>query len=227
MNALTPTRNSTPSRPISPELSPHLASLLDSDGSPDDAAREIGSYMALREEARAALPALKAVAEWKAGPEGVRAVIGKRFALYLQPERSEGEWAAWWSDYEEVLQDVPLASVEAAMRAWVARPTSEFLPKPGQLHELAYTTVSKTLRRYQRAKRALQLVDQPETARIPLPDGVAVDNAAKIREMLADFQAKSMPKVERPQMPNNAGKPDETGITPEMRTLLERQRGKV
>jgi hypothetical protein len=225
MNDLTPTRNSTVSRPISPELSPHLASLLDSDGSPDDAAREIGAYLALREEARGALPALKAVAEWKAGPEGVRAVIGKRFALYPQPERSEGEWAAWWADYEEVLQDVPLASVEAAMRAWVARPSSEFLPKPGQLHELAYTTVSKTLRRYQRAKRALQLADEPETARPALPEGVAVDNAAKIREMLAEFQAKSIPKVAKAAVTNTAGKADETGITPELRAVLQRQRG--
>lgn len=152
-------------------------------------------------------------------------MIGKRFALYPQPERSEGEWAAWWADYEEVLQDVPLASVEAAMRAWVARPTSEFLPKPGQLHELAYTTVSKTLRRYQRAKRALQLVDAPETTRPALPEGVAVDNAAKIREMLAEFQAKSIPKVAKPAVTNTAGKTDETGITPELRAIIQRQRG--
>jgi hypothetical protein len=184
--------------------------------------------MALREEARAALPALKAVAEFKAGTEGVKAVIGKRFVLYPQPERSEGEWNAFWEDYQDVLADVPLPCLEAAMRAWVARPTSEFLPKPGQLHELAFKTVSRSLRRYQRAKRALELIDNPAPVREPIPDGVAIDNAAEIRRMLADFQKRSsaMTEVAKPaDLPSIAGKPDETGITPEMRAVLNRQRG--
>jgi hypothetical protein len=218
------TTNSLPSRPTSPELSQPLTELLDSnDMSPDDAARRIGQFMTLREEARAALPALKAVAEWKSGDEGVKAVIGKRFALYPQPPRSDGEWEAWWADYVEVLKDVPLACLEAAMRAWVARPSSEFMPKPGQLHELAHTTVSKTLRRYQRARRAIQLADEPETPALAIPDGVAVDNAAKIREMLADFNAKSVKAVTRPPARNTAGKVDETGITPELREVMARR----
>lgn len=178
--------------------------------------------MALREEARAVLPALKAVAEWKAGSEGVRAVIGRRFVTYPQPERSEGEWNAFWADYEDVLADVPLACLEAAMRAWVARPKSQFLPKPGELHELAYRTVSKTLRRYQRAKRALDLIDNPEHARPPIPEGVAIDNAAEIRRMMTEFTAKRQlsEKALRPAMPSIAGKPDEGGLTPEMRAIL-------
>jgi hypothetical protein len=226
MTNLITTRNTTPVRPISPELSPALAELLDSDGSPDEAARKIGAYMALREEARAALPALKAVAEFKAGTEGVKAVIGKRFVLYPQPERSEGEWNAFWEDYQDVLADVPLPCLEAAMRAWVARPTSEFLPKPGQLHELAFKTVSRSLRRYQRAKRALELIDNPSPVREPIPDGVAIDNAAEIRRMLADFQKRSSAMTEvtkPPPMPSIAGRVDETGLTAEMRDLLNRR----
>jgi hypothetical protein len=204
--------------------------LLDDDGlSPDEAAKQIGAYMAIREEARAALPALKAVAEWKAGEDGVRAVVSKRFALYPQPERNEGEWAAWWDDYIDVLSDVPLACLEAAMRAWVARPGSQFLPKPGELHELAYKTVSKSLRRYQRAKRALHMIDNPEPVRSHIPEGVAIDSAAEIRRMLAEFNTKSgaMTSARREQapLPSIAGKPDETGITPELRALVERQRG--
>lgn len=224
MNDLTLTTNSLARKPTSPELSPHLSALLDSDGSPDEAAREIGSYLALREEARAALPALRAVAEWKAGEEGVRAVIGRRFALYPQPDRSEGEWAAWWSDYADVLADVPLASLEAAMRAWVARPAAQFLPKPGELHDLAFRTVSKTLRRYQRARRALMLVDEPET---PVPqigsqEGIADPGA--IHRMLAEFQAQAATRqMERASLPSIAGKPDEGGLTPQMRELMARR----
>lgn len=204
-------------------LSPHLAELLDSDGSPDAAAREIGSYMALREECRAALPALKAVAQHKAGEEGVRAVIGKRFALYPQPERSEGEWAAWWADYADVLADLPLASLEAGMRAWVARPGSQFLPKPGELHELAFRTPSKTLRRYQRAKRAMDLLDNPEPVALAAPEGVHVDDAAAVKKMLAEYQQATITEKRIPDLPSIAGKADEGGITPQMRAILARR----
>lgn len=198
--------------------------MLDSDGSPDEAAREIARYSALREEARAALPSLKAVAEWKAGQDGVRAVVGKRFSLYPQPERSEGEWNAWWADYFDVLEDVPLACLEAAMRAYIARPGSQFLPKPGELRDLAYTTVSKSLRRYQRAKRALMLADEPEAPAKPVaPEGVHVDSAAEVRRMLSEFQAQARAKS-IPDLPSTAGKPDAGGLTPQMRELLERQR---
>jgi len=184
--------------------------------------------MALREEARAALPALKAVAEWKAGPEGVKAVIGKRFVLYPQPERSDGEWNAFWEDYQDVLADVPLVCLEAAMRAWVARPSSQFLPKPGELHDLAYKTVSKSLRRYQRAKRALDLADRPQTPPLPqiAPDGVGVDQAAEVKRLLAEYLGKASERTMRQaeDLPSIAGKPDETGITPELRAVLNRQR---
>lgn len=206
--------------------------MLDDDGlSPDEAARQIGAYMAIREEARAALPALKAVAEWKAGEDGVRAVLSKRFALYPQPDRNEGEWAAWWDDYIEVLGDVPLACLEAAMRAWVARPGSQFLPKPGELHELAFKTVSKSLRRYQRVKRALHLIDNPEPLPPVVSEGVAVNNAAEIKRMLAEFNTKSgaMASARREQapLPSIAGKPDAGGLTAQMRAALARQRGEA
>lgn len=183
--------------------------------------------MALREEARAALPALKAVAKFKAGAEGVKAVIGKRFVLYPQPERSEGEWNAFWEDYQDVLSSVPLASLEAAMRAWVAKPNSEFLPKPGQLYDLAHRTVSKSLRRYQRVKRAMDLIDNPEPVREPIPDGVAIDNAAEIKRLMAEYvgQVGQRAAAQAPSLPSIAGKPDDRGITPELRAVLARQRG--
>lgn len=184
--------------------------------------------MALREEARAALPALKAVAEHKAGEDGVRAVIGRRFALYPQPERDDGEWAAWWADYFDALADVPLACLEAAMRAWVQRPDAQFMPKPGELRDLAHRTPSRTLQRYQRAKRAIQIADNrdapPKVVHVA-PEGVNIDHQAAIRKMLADYQASYVARqpVPRPAMPSTAGKPDAGGLTPQMRELIARR----
>lgn len=203
--------------------------MLDSAASPDQAARDIAGYMALREEARAALPALKAVAEQKAGEDGVRAVIGRRFALYPQPERDEGEWASWWADYFDALTDVPLACLEAAMRAWVQKPDAQFMPKPGELRDLAFRTPSRSLQRYQRAKRALQLYDErgvPPASQVA-PEGVAVDHASAVKKMLGEYQAAyaaRQPQA-RPMAPSTAGKPDEGGITPEMRALIARREG--
>lgn len=224
-NDLTPTTGLPRRRPTSPDLSPDLTRLLDDDAlSPDESCRQIGQYLAIREEARAALPALKAVAEWKAGEDGVRAVVSKRFALYPQPQRTEGEWAAWWDDYIDVLSDVPLACLEAAMRAWISRPGTEFMPKPGQLRDLAYTTVSKSLRRYQRAKRALDQIDRPAALTPAYPDGVAVDTAAEIKRMMEEFKAKSaIPSTPKPPLPSISGKPDGGGLTPEMRALIARR----
>jgi hypothetical protein len=220
MNDLTTTQSSTPARPTSPVLSPELTALLDNAGSPEAAQREIAACPALLAETKAALPALKAVAEAKAGEHGVKAVVGRRLSLYPQPARSEGEWDAWWADYFDVLADVPLASLEAGMRAHVASPESEFMPKPGRLRELAFTAPSRSLGRYYRAKMAVQLAEEPPA---PALAGPPVDPAA-VRQMLADFTAaRSVTEAAKPKLPSISGKPDEGGITPEMRALLARR----
>lgn len=172
-------------------------------------------------EARAALPALKAVAEHKAGIEGVRRVIARRFTIYPQPQRSDEEWADWWADYMDVLADLSLASLEAGMRAYVADPESEFMPKPGKLRELAFTAPSRSLGRYYRAKRALQFAEDAER---PVLAGPPVD-PAEVRAMLAEYQAKRGPDERKPSMPSIAGKPDEGGLTQEMRDLMARRSG--
>jgi len=173
------------------------------------------------------LPALKAVAEHKAGDDGVRAVIGRRFALYPQPERDDGEWAAWWADYFDALADVPLACLEAAMRAWVQRPDSQFMPKPGELRALAHRTPSRTLQRYHRAKRALQIADAPKAPAITqtTPEGVHVDQQSAVRKMLSEYQAAYAARQPAPRsaMPSTAGKPDAGGLTPQMRELIARR----
>lgn len=217
MNALTPTRNSPPAKPTLPALSPVLNSLLDSAGS-HEFAEALRRSPALLTECMDALPALEFTARGKAGQPGVRAVIGRRFALYPQPPRTEGEWAAWWADYDDVLMDVPLASLEAAMRQWIADPSSEFMPKPGKLKELAFTAPCRSLMRYLNAKRA---VDAALTA-LPAPERQTPPaDPEEVKKWVATFTAKPTGK---PTLPSIAGKPDETGITPQMRALLERRK---
>lgn len=199
-------------------LSPELTRLLDdSAGSPDALVGQIVHTPALLSEVRAVLPALHAVATAKAGREGVKAVIGKRLALYPQPQRSEGEWDAWWSDYFDVLADVALASLEAGMRAYVADPKSEFMPKPGKLRELAERSPCRALGRYYRAKRAVQIADEPVQIQGPPVD------PEEIKQVLADFQARSTAGAKKPELPSIAGIPDEGGITPLMRQVIERR----
>lgn len=197
-------------------MSEALTSLLDSTGSPDEAMRGILADPALIAEARAILPALKQVAFAKAGTDGVRAVIGRRFATYPQPKRNDAEAAAWWADYYDVLSDVALASLKAAMRAYVALPDSEFMPKPGRLRELAFITPCRSLGRYQRAARAVQIADEPPSLPAPKVD------PGEVRAMLAEFNAKSAAR-KPPELPSIAGKPDAGGLTAEMRAIMARR----
>lgn len=212
-----------------PALGRALSELLDHDGSPDRAAHEIAETPALIAEARVVLPALKTAATAKAETDGVRKVIAKRFALYPQPQRSDEEWAGWWADYLETLAGVSLASLEAAMRAYVARPDSEFMPKPGKLLDLAQTTPCRSLQRYYRAKRAIEIADRPRPP--PMPDGDPEPGArvdpAEVRTMLAEFEAKSVTTAmkTKPELPSIAGKADEGGLTKEMRALMARRQG--
>ncbi len=116
---------------------------------------------ALVEEARAALPVLLAAARQPAGLEGVQDVLGRRFVTYPQPARSEGEWAAWWDDYHEVLKDVPWGDLDAAMVEYMRSPDSDFMPKPGKLLALAQGIRSKAWRAYLAAQRMVADADRP------------------------------------------------------------------
>lgn len=186
--------------------------------------------MALREEAKAALPVLKAAAMQVAGEEGVKEVIGRRFALFQPPARSDAEWAMWWTDYIETLANVPWAALEAAMAAYVADPSSEFMPKPGKLLELARTTPNKAVRAFDRASKAVAYHQQvaalppPSERRLPTDE-----ERAQVINMLGHYKRtmaqRDLDAPKPPPLPSIAGKADERGITPTMRDLLARQRG--
>lgn len=228
-NDLTP--NDWLAKRISPVLTPDLKRLLESDDYQHDPVAQIANTMCMRMEAEQVLPELKAAAFQKAGEEGVRQVIGRRFAIYPQPDRSDAEWAAWWADYVETLEGITWAGLDAAMSAYVADPTSEFMPKPGRLLDLSRTTPNKSARYYERARRALAYEHQPPPgkpteARVhtePTPE-----DKARVAALMADYQSKfadRMPAALRPTLPSIHGKADETGITPQMRAIMERRAG--
>lgn len=172
------------------QLGEALTSRLDCKTSLEAAATEIAGLPALLDEAREALPMLKQVATGKAGQEGVRAVIQKRMVTFPQPKRSPEEWALWWAPYFDKLAELPLAAVESGMRAWEDLATSEFMPKAGQLRELALKTPSRAIQRYQRADRAVAIADAAlvERNRREKPQAER-DEVAKL---LAEFNAGMM-----------------------------------
>lgn len=247
MNAMTPLpQSSPPSSEIS--LSPQLSSLLEGNGSSDEVVAAIAANPILLTEAARALPALKAKATEPAGYAGVRRVIGRRFAVFPQPERSDGEWAEFWADYTDVLGDLTEGAVEAAMAAWVRLPDAEFLPKPGKLLDLARTTPNRAVRSYERAKAAMDYkpprrphpadadpgqIDpsirpllQTQSGRVEPTE----EDKARVRAQLANYLAKdderrTRSKSVQPPRPDVSGRVDEGGITPELRALRQRQAG--
>ena len=200
-------------------------------------AAEVSRDMVLLGEVEGLLPDLLGKAKEPAGKEGVKHVIGRRFALYPQPDRSDGEWAAWWADYCDVLEDLPRPALEAAMRSWVSGADAEFLPKPGKLREIALTSRTQEGGMYDTARQALRLrlielnstpgdgIEVPPVGHREIPRGPTEADKARVRawarEFVASVEAKH-PKAAtiRP----NRGAVDEGGITLELRTLIEKQR---
>jgi hypothetical protein len=221
MTNLTTTQNSTLAKPTSPALSQGLITLLDRDGTHEATARDIATNPALRHELEMVYGRILREATDKAGDEGVKAVIGRRFVLYPQPQRSEGEWVAWWGEYYTLLSDLPLASLEAAMRAWTARPDSEFLPKPGKVRELALSTPTRALKRLQRADMVLTYRPEPKAL---TPEQLEASDKMRedVAKLLADTISKlgGGPDAERPKVRPNFAQVDETGISAGMRKLL-------
>lgn len=170
-----------------------------------------------REEALAALPVLRADAEDPCGEIGIRDVVGRRFGLFPQPDRSDAEWDAWWGDYFDALADLPIAAVEAGMRAWVRHPDSEFMPRPGKLRELALSTPNNAASLYARMKSILY----PATPQQALPAPEERVKPEEVAEMMAEFRKRmSANKLPEPPKFRVQAKIDERGVSDVMRRKL-------
>lgn len=196
------------------------------------------------EELRAAVPRMRDQARKPSGPEGVDDAIRPWFATYPQPERDDDDWVAFWGGYVIVVGHMSTASLRGAMATWAKRPDAQFLPKPGQLLELAQNTPTPAARLAGHAWQVLNQCDDmlqiQRTKAAMEADGVKPEEQrVAVAAMLHDFQAKSVPAVERAQRVLNRGaagaeRPDAdlpslagatapgSALTPQMLRLLGR-----
>lgn len=228
MNALT--RSSNNATPTLPALSPALRSLLVSAGGDFEPVQAILADKALFLETQQAWPAFHAEMRRASGSEGVRRVIGARFALYPQPARNNEEFGAWWSDYIDALEDVPEHALEAAMKAWI-RGGGEFMPKPGQLLELARNEVSPVGRAYERMRKALEATHSKPPAHITAePTPAQITHRRQSREQVKAMIADTLKSLKPPPRPKPVfkGLPadvTETGVSQALKDLVARRRG--
>ena len=182
-------------------------------------------------EARQAMPALRAEALRPATHDQIKAVISTRFALFPQPQRNSQEWAAWWADYFDALDGLTPFAVEAGMAAWVRSADAEFMCKPGKLRELA-TTVPNDNRWAKAHKRAADATREPLPPPEP-PKPIDRPPPEEVAAVMADFHkvmadkdplAKMKSKFQRP---SPCARVDETGVSPEMRALLQQRYGRL
>jgi len=211
-------------------LSGPLSSWLLTERSDAVAVETIRRSPILVEEAKAAMPALRQAALAPASEAQIRAIIGQRFALFPQPERSDGEWAAWWAAYFEALADLTPFAVEAGMAAWVRSADAEFMCKPGKLRELATTVPSdnRWAKAHYRAQKATaEAVKPEEPARVAGPNPTREEIADVMASFKMTMEAKDpllkmRSKFERP---SPCARVDNTGVSPEMRALLQQRYG--
>lgn len=244
MNAVTSQASSSSIKTTLSALTPGLKSLLAFEPSNHRAVSEIVSNPALLAEVTAALPAIKANATAPASHADIKRIVGAKFATFRQTQRSDGEWAMFWQDYYTVLEGLPSSALEAAMEAVIKDPALEHLPKPARIKELAMLTPNRAVKAYDRAKAAVEYqapvereklspdlikeMIQPIAGRARLEPTQA--DKDRVRRMMRDYIAqdderKASAKTAAAPRLDVSGKVDDTGVTPELRALLERQRG--
>ena len=225
--------SSLPATTTTPQAGPVLTAPLTSwllvETSDHKAIEVISASPSLRAEAREAIPALRQAALAPSTEEQIKAIISQRFALFPQPSRNDQEWAAWWADYFDALAGLPAPSVEAGMAAWVKLPDSEFMCKPGKLLELARTTPANN--RWMRAhKIAVAACIEPvkDTEVEPKPEQERLDREtvdAIMKDFHAQMKAKAPPQVSHTRsIPPPCAAVDETGMSADMRALMERNK---
>ena len=204
-------------------LSKPLTSWLLDETSDEVAVRTIAASDMLRSETTMALPAIRIAALRPATHDEIKATIFSRFATYPQPQRDNGETAAFWADYYDALSDCTAAAVEAAMAAHVRDPASEFLPKPGRLAELARTTPNDG--RWAKAFRRAKAATAPKAVIREISDHDREAVKRQMTDLVADLEAKSVVKAEAMRgkarlRPTPSARVDAVGVSDEMRRLL-------
>lgn len=207
---------------------------MDGEPSNERAVREIATNPVLRAEAERVLPVLADNAKRPAGAGGVGRVIGKRMALF-PVNLPEEAMAEWWSDYFDALADLPESALEAGMRAHI-KAGGQFMPKPGELRQLALTTENRAVRALERARAAIEWqpprqfdpVAAPQITPRIIRDEPTAEDKARVRQMFADYSSRVEAQKKPAENPFKVkANVDERGLTAEMRALLEQQRSEA
>lgn len=230
MTALTaPQQNRPTTPPHGPALTGPIKCWLLDEPTDFRAIETIKASDILKREAKAAMPALREAALRPATRDEIKAIIGQRFALFPQPQRNDGEWAAWWADYFDALEGLTAPAIEAGMAAWVRSVDAEFMCKPGKLRDLAQTVPNENrwARAYYRAERATYVapLPSPEPKRSEEGRPSREEVRAQVAATLAALQEKdTFARFRKQTVRTPRAQVDETGVSAEMRALLE---GKV
>lgn len=191
----------------------------------DGRSSQIAEDRQLLAEVTKALPALRQEATQPASEAEIIRILSQRFALYPQPDRTDGEWAAWWADYTNALDDLPPSAIEAGMAEYVKGSDSEFFPKPGRIRELAKTSPNRMAMAVEAARNAIRHAEVLEHAKQRSEAPTAPQTEAdkdRVRAMLAEFARQMAEKAPKPKPapPPVSGPVDEQGLTQLMRQRL-------
>lgn len=185
-------------------------------------------------QCRVQLPQLRVKAQSPAYREGLERVLTPAFVIYPQPkDRSDAEWTAWWALYVDACGDLPLPAIAQAMRVWV-KSREQFLPKPGELRELALKTPTEAAMQYERARRNIAMADARDRERwdgkVRLVAPFVRDTSEVIARTMEQHRAwkaamaeKYPPKV-RSLPPSHGATVPGRAITPQMVALIERRK---
>jgi hypothetical protein len=216
MNAIAPITGSTLSA-ISSSMSRPLWTLLSSNLDANTAIEEIGADPRLKAEAKAACTALAQLAS-AAGESAVQTALRPMVLVYGVGEAARSP--AFWQAYK-ILAGLPYEALVKGVEDYLALPDSQFFPKPGPLKALCDKRAEPIYRAAYRSSKAASL-PAPRQRHEPTEE-----EKAAVSKMLSEyrqaFETKIIAAQTKPPLPSIAGKPDETGITPQMREVLARR----
>lgn len=101
---------------------------------------------------KAALPALQARCR-PCGEKAVMATLAPLLVVYGVGDKSQAEWKTFWGVYTELLAGLPIDSLRAGVKAYVAAHDSHFFPKPGPLLALCNAAVNPAIMALGRARK--------------------------------------------------------------------------
>lgn len=201
------------------QISSPLWALL-ADG-PSSQVEEIARHPAMKAECERSRRQLSLLAE-PAGSDAVERALAPLVVVFGLGDQAKAK--AFWQVYIESLSDLPRMALDRAASEYPK--IGKFFPKPAEIRELAMPHAN-ALR--MAAARAARAAEWEEPKPIPVKDRPTPE---QMKALLDDFHATMrdkdpLLKMREKRKPPPSARVDETGVSAEMRALLERQREAV